>query len=141
MEPRPRPIPKDALLYGVGIAIAVIIGLVALWPPADVVNATEPAAPFISGTQLPALLNSPDTHCAANSPCTEIAFEGLVDSLQDQWAITPEWIRVACVANSSVPSIERCIIHKTVSWIALNPVRRAPWLNRQRFAFAADYAK
>jgi hypothetical protein len=127
-------------LYCVGIGlVGMVLFLDLLVPPPniDIGNTTPP--PIISGTALPAMMNSPDTLCAGQRRCTDAEFDNLVDGLQRQWAITPEWVRLKCRANATFPSMEQCIRHQTGSWVAENPYRQAPWLDPENVGAVAKY--
>jgi hypothetical protein len=91
--------------------------------------------PVFAGTELPELHNSPDTHCnSLNSDdyaaqCTDAQFVEVLGDLRKQWAIVPEWLRLKCATNSTLPSMEKCIIHETETWLNTNPIGEAPWIN------------
>ncbi len=85
--------------------------------------------PFATSTPFPPVHNSPDTECAYHRQCTDDEFVGLLESLQRQWGLTPEWLRSKCVANYTYPSIEDCILNQTVSWLNTHPHEQAPWIN------------
>ena len=123
-----RPFGRGNTFYVVGTGVLALIGLAVVAPPrnANLGNVTPPA--IVSGTPLPALLNSPDTQCGGRR-CSDGEFDGLMSDLERQWAITPEWIRFKCVSNSTFPAMEQCILQETKSWIGKNPNRQAPWLN------------
>ena len=91
------------------------------------------SAPSSEMTPLPAIHNSPDTECDKGKQCTDEEFAGLVDSLRRQWAITPEELRSKCVAYSTYPSLEHCILVGTVSWLEKHPSGEAPWINPKNF--------
>jgi hypothetical protein len=134
--------PKETTLYGLGIAIAVLTALTAVMPPRDVNAGVDWASPpFVSGSQLPALMNSSDTFCGEQRQCSEFEFNGAVDDLQKQWAVTPQWVRSRCVANSTVPSMERCIVTRTREWLNENPNRQAPWVKTEFLGSNAQYAR
>jgi hypothetical protein len=86
-------------------------------------------APIIGGTQLPPIHNSVDTHCDYERQCTDDEFGRILNGLQKQWAMVPEWLRAKCISNSTFPSIENCILSQTVSWLKENPSEQAPWVN------------
>lgn len=134
--------PKETLLYGLGITLAVLAALTAVVPPRGVnagVDLVSP--PFVSGSQLPAMMNSRDTFCGEQRQCTDVEFNGAVDELRNQWAVTPQWIRSQCVVKSTVPSIERCIVTQTRSWLNENPNRQAPWVKTDFLGSNAQYAR
>jgi hypothetical protein len=125
---------KETTLYTAGTAVLAITALVALVPPRNFDNGNKIPAPIISGTQLPAMLNLPDTQCGEHRRCTDAEFNILVEGLQRRWAITPEWVRFNCVENSSFASMELCIRKQTGSWLAQNPNRQAPWMDPKNLA-------
>lgn len=134
--------PKETILYGLGIAIAILVALAAVAPPRDVNAGVEWAAPpFVSGSQLPAMMNSLDTVCGNQRQCTDFEFNGAVDELRSQWAVTPQWVRSQCGANSTVPSMERCIVTQTRAWLNENPNRQAPWVKSDWLGSNARYAR
>jgi hypothetical protein len=119
---------KDTTLYASGTALAVLVSIVALLAPHRAMEADNVPTPVVSGTELPAMLNSPETHCGDHR-CADSEFDSLINDLQTQWSLTPDWIRAKCVDNSSVPTMERCILKQTEDWILQNPNRKAPWAN------------
>lgn len=84
-------------------------------------------------TPVPTIHNSPDTECESRRQCTDEEFEGVVDSLRRQWAITPESLRSKCAIYSTYPPLEHCILSETVSWFAKHPNGAAPWINPKNF--------
>jgi hypothetical protein len=133
---------KETSLYAIGTCIALVVALVAIWPPANVRD-VEPVIPqpLVSGTELPAMMHSFDTTCGSGRQCSDAEFDDLVGDLQKQWSITPEWVRSACAASSTIPSMERCIFRETSSWLDKNSFRQAPWLDPQNLGSLAAYAK
>lgn len=123
-----RGIGRGNTFYVAGTGVLVLIGLAVVAPPrnANLGNVLPPA--IVSGTPLPALLNSPDTHCGGRR-CSDGEFDGLTSDLQRQWAITPQWIRSDCISNGTFPAMERCILQETKTWLEKNSNRQAPWLN------------
>jgi hypothetical protein len=123
-----RGIGRGNTFYVVGTGILALVGLAVVMPPRNA-NLGEVAPPaIVSGTPLPALLNSPDTHCEGRR-CSDGEFNGLMSDLERQWAITPQWIRSQCISNGTFPAMEHCILQETRSWLGRNPNRQAPWLN------------
>lgn len=112
------------------LSLAVILG-----PTRNNGKSRAPSAssgftqPFATSTPFPPVHNSPDTECAYHRQCTDDEFVGLLESLQRQWGLTPEWLRSKCVANYTYPSIEDCILNQTVSWLNTHPHEQAPWIN------------
>ncbi|HEY6466007.1 MAG TPA: hypothetical protein VIY69_08450 [Candidatus Acidoferrales bacterium] len=134
--------PKETILYGLGIAIAVLAAITAVVPPQSVNAGIDwPSPPFVSGSQLPAMMNSADTFCGNGRRCSDFEFNDAVDELQNQWAVTPQWVRSQCVASSTVPSIERCIVTQTRAWLNENPNRQAPWVKADFLGSNAQYAR
>jgi hypothetical protein len=91
--------------------------------------------PGFAGTELPELHNSPDAHCNSltsddyAAQCTDAQFVEALGDLRKQWAIVPEWLQLKCASNSTLPSMEKCIIHETETWLNTNPNGEAPWIN------------
>ncbi|MGH9572451.1 MAG: hypothetical protein ACRD40_02820 [Candidatus Acidiferrales bacterium] len=132
---------ETTTLYAAGIVVAALAGFMAVMPPPGAHSDFEVTAPpFISGSQLPAMLNSADTKCGNHYQCSEDEFNGVVGDLQRQWAITPEWVRLECTANATVPSMERCIMLQTQTWLGRNSNRQAPWVKREELGTVAQYA-
>lgn len=131
---------KETTLYAVGTVLALLIGLVALAAPHAAMEADRVPTPDISGTPLPAMLNSAETRCNDHS-CSESEFEALADQLQTQWSLTPDWIRFRCAGNVTIPSIERCILKQTGFWVAQNENRQAPWANPSKVGTIMSQAK
>ena len=133
---------KETTLYAVGTCIALIVALLAVWPPANV-HDVDPVVPqpVESGTELPAMMHSFDTTCGSGRQCTDAEFDVLMDDLQRQWAVTPEWVRSACAANSTIPSMEECIFRQTSVWLEKNSFRQAPWVDPQNLGSLTRYAK
>lgn len=133
---------KETALYGVGIAVALLAAITAVVPPRGVhagIDWTSP--PFVSGSVLPAMMNSSDTFCGNQRQCSDFEFNGEVDELQKQWAVTPQWVRSQCVVNSTVPSMERCIVKQTQTWLKENPNRQAPWVKTDSLGSNVRYAR
>jgi hypothetical protein len=134
--------PKETILYGAGIAIAILVALAAVAPPRDLnAGVAWPSPPFVSGSQLPAMMNSTDTVCGDRRQCSDFEFNDAVDELRNQWAVTPQWVRSQCAANSTVPSMERCIVAQTRAWLNENPNRQAPWVKADFLASNAQYTR
>lgn len=132
---------ETTTLYAAGIVVAALAGFMAVVPPSGAHSDFEVTAPpFISGSQLPAMLNSADTKCGNQRQCSEYEFNGVVSDLQRQWAITPEWVRLECAANATVPSMEHCIVLQTQTWLGRNSNRQAPWVKPERLGTVAQYA-
>lgn len=127
------------LLYGLGIAVAALAGLLAVVPPPGVHNEWI-SPPYISGATLPAMLNSLDTTCGNRSRCTDLEFNDMVSDLQKQWAITPQWVRSECAGNATVPSMEGCIVSRTRAWLGKNANRQAPWVRSDTLGAVARYS-
>ncbi len=133
--------PRETTLYAAGIVLAALAGISAVMPPSSAHNGIDwTPPPFISGTQLPAMLNSADTQCGSRRQCTEYEFNDVVSDLQQQWAITPEWVRSECATNATVPSMERCIVEQTQTWLGKNSNRQAPWVKPETLGAIAQYA-
>lgn len=132
---------KDTTLYAVGTVFVAMAAIAAAVPPRNAFDGNDIPVPIVSGTPLPAMLNSPDTHCGDQRRCSDAEFDSVISDLQTQWAITPEPIRFPCVANSTLPSMERCILKRTESWLAENPNRQAPWVNPKNVGAIAREAK
>jgi hypothetical protein len=133
--------PRETTLYAVGMVLAALAGISAVMPPSSAHNSIDwSPPPFISGSQLPAMLNAPDTKCGNHRECTEYEFNDVVGDLQKQWAITPEWVRSKCGANVTVPSMERCIVEQTRTWLGKNSNRQAPWVKPETLGAIAQYA-
>ncbi|HKV46958.1 MAG TPA: hypothetical protein VJN69_02620 [Candidatus Acidoferrales bacterium] len=132
---------ETTTLYATGIVVAALAGFMAVMPPAGTHSDFEVTAPpFISGSQLPAMLDSADTKCGNQRQCSEYEFNGVVSDLERQWAITPEWVRLKCAANTTVPSMEHCIVQQTQTWLGRNANRQAPWVKREKLGTVAQYA-
>lgn len=134
--------PKATTLYGIGIGIALLAAITAVMPPRDLnagIGWTSP--PFVSGSVLPAMMNSSDTVCGSQRQCSDFEFNGAVDDLRKQWAVTPEWVRSQCSANSTLPSIERCIVARTQAWLHQNENRQAPWMKADFLGSNAQYVR
>jgi hypothetical protein len=93
----------------------------------------QPSAPASTITPLPPVHNSPDTECDDHRQCTDEEFAGLMDSLGRQWAITPEELRSGCAGFTTYPSLEHCILSKSVPWMDKHPKEAAPWINPKNF--------
>lgn len=119
---------KEAMFYAAGAFLAALIAITAVLSPHGMLSGSDIPVPVISGTTLPAMMNSSDTYCGPRR-CSDREFNIMIDGLRTQWAITPEWIRDRCVANATFPSMEQCIQKQTQSWVAENSNRQAPWLN------------
>jgi len=133
--------PKETTIYIVGMVLAALVGMMAFVPPSgDHSDFEVTMPPFISGSRLPAMLNSADTKCGNQRQCTEFEFNDVVSDLQQQWAITPEWVRSECTANVTVPSMERCIVRRTQTWLGKNSNRKAPWVKPDTLGAIAAYA-
>lgn len=89
--------------------------------------------PTEQGSPPPVIHNSLDTECDYQRQCTDSEFVGVRDSLRRQWALTPESLRVKCASNSTYPSVEKCILNQTVSWLNSHPRAQAPWANPDNF--------
>ncbi len=132
---------RQTNLYAAGIMIAAFAALAAVSPPPAARNTIDWAPPpFISGSQLPAMMNSADTKCGNQRQCSEYEFEAVVSDLQRQWAITPEWVRNECAGNATVPSMEHCIVERTQAWLRKNSNRQAPWVKPDTLGTVAQYA-
>lgn len=133
--------PRETTFYAAGMILAVLAGITAVMPPAGARNSIDwTPPPFISGSRLPAMLNSADTKCGNQRQCTEYEFNDVVSDLQRQWAITPEWVRAGCSANVTVPSMEHCIVRQTQAWLGKNSNRQAPWVKPETLGAIAQYA-
>lgn len=131
---------KETTLYAAGTVLALLVGLVALAAPHAAMEADRVPTPDISGTSLPAMLNSPDTRCGDHA-CTELQFDSLADQLQTQWSLTPDWIRFKCAGNVTIPSIESCILTQTKFWVSQNDNRQAPWASSSKVGTILRQAK
>lgn len=132
---------NETTFYIVGMVLAALVGMMAFMPPSGAHSDFEVTPPpFISGSRLPAMMNSVDTKCGNQRQCTEYEFNDVVSDLQKQWAITPEWVRSECAANATVPSMERCIVQQTQNWLGKNSNRQAPWVRPETLGAIAQYA-
>lgn len=119
---------KQTIFYAAGAFLAAFVTIIVVFSPHGMPGGNDIPVPIISGTSLPAMMNSADTYCGQHR-CSDREFNSMIEGLRTQWAITPEWIRDRCVANATFPSMEQCIQKQTQSWIAENENRQAPWLN------------
>jgi len=93
----------------------------------------EASNPDSTGTPLPAIHNSSDTHCDYSRQFTDGQFADLMGALQRQWNLTPEWLRGKCLPNSTYPSMEDCILKQTMLWGNAHPDATAPWINPDNY--------
>jgi hypothetical protein len=84
-------------------------------------------------TTAPVIHNSPDTTCDGRRQCSNAEFAELSDSLQRQWALTPEEIRSKCATQSTYPAAEHCILSNSISFMAQHADATAPWINPKNF--------
>ena len=131
---------RDTTVYGLGACLAGLVTLTSVVAPSGRSVENDLPAPIISGESLPAMLNSADTHCDGQRPCSDLEFDALTSDLQRQWAITPQWIRLQCGGNVTLPSMESCIAQQTRSWLGGHPNRRAPWLDPHNAGSVVDEA-
>ncbi len=72
--------------------------------------------------------NTPDMECDLGRQCTNGEFSQLLADQRSKWDITPDWIQARCMAEPTLPRLEKCIIENTLIWLNRNPSTSASWL-------------
>ncbi len=142
-EPRRSASARNLALVMLAILVTalMVVAYIVRFHAIDLSRITLPAALKLGNrtislrgtTPVPAIHNSLETECETHRQCTDAEFAGMVESLQRQWALTPEEIRSKCVAYSTYPPLEHCILSESVTWLAKNPNGEAPWINPKNF--------